>query len=408
MAIHLTVRRLLAIALLYGASCHIAAHAKENKNLAPKATAAEASGSFREIPFLDKAFIDPAPTAKKDGIPVGKLGVDGGNKARIMQLAQQIASTHHENLDSLLIAHRGKLLFESYYLRGRVDLPHPQASASKTYTSMALGRAIQMGYLTMADLDKPLISFLKELDPTTLVEGAELITLHTALTMTTGIRIAEEQWAEFDRNPSQIQGQQHVQAILEKSAPISKDSQTFLYGTGPGLVMQVINTVVPGTAEDFIKHELLDKLGITNYDWQTAPNGLPEAGWRTSMTSRDMLKWGMLAANQGQWKGEQLISEAFIKRAASRILYTGDDDVYGGGKDVSNQGYGYLWWSSDLKHGDKSYFNTSAQGGGGQYIILIEALDLIIVVTAHENDNTTLQMTAEHILPAFISDTVKE
>ncbi len=407
MTIHLTIRSLLIIALLSGAGSYIAASAKENNNHAPEATTAEASGSFRDIPFLDNAFIDAAPADKNDGIPVGKLGVDGGNKDSIMRLAQEIAGSHHGSLDSLLIAHKGKLLFESYYLRGRVDLPHPQASATKTYTGMALGRAIQLGYLSMADLDKPLVSFLQDLDPTTFVEGAELVTLHTAMTMTTGIRITAEQWAEFETDPSQIQGQQHLQAIFEHSAPITAESQTFLYGTGPGLVMQVLNAVVPGTVEDFIKHELLDKLGIANYNWQTAPNGLPEAGWRTSMTSRDMLKWGMLAAGKGQWKGEQLVPEAFINRAASRLLTTGDDDVYGGGKHVSKLGYGYFWWSADLKHGDKSYFSTSAQGGGGQYIILIEELDLIIVVTAHENDNSTLQMTAKQIVPAFLSGTAQ-
>jgi CubicO group peptidase (beta-lactamase class C family) len=85
----------------------------------------------------------------------------------------------------------------------------------------------------------------------------------------------------------------------------------------------------------------------------------------------------------------------------SSIIHTGDDDVFGGGEVVSKQGYGYFWWSGDLKHGNKSYFSTSAQGGGGQYIILIEELDLMVVFTAHD-DMSTLQMTAERILPAFI------
>ena len=166
--------------------------------------------------------------------------------------------------------------------------------------------------------------------------------------------------------------------------------------------MQVLDAVVPGSAADFIKKELLDKMGITNYKWLTAPSGLPEAGWRTSITSRDMVKWGMLVMNKGKWNGEQLIPEVYIDQAISRIVLTGDDDVFGGGVAVSNQGYGYYWWSADLQVGDTTYFSTSAQGGGGQYIILIEELDLMLVVTAHDNDNRTLQLTAEHILPAFV------
>lgn len=377
-------------------------YAQKSKNSAPMATAAEAQLSFRDIPYLKEAFINPIPQDQNDGIPVGELGRDGGDKALILKLAQEIAVDNTDKYDSFLVVHQGKLLFESYYNCGRINLPHPQASATKAYTGLALGRAIQLGYLNMDDLQKPVTHFLKDLDPSKFVEGTELITLHTALTMTTGIRISEEQWKAFDENPGMIQGQKQVQAMLEHSTPITAESQTFLYGTGPGLVMQVIEAVVPGTAKDFIKTELLDKLGIDNYKWRTSPSGLPESGWRTSMTSRNMVKWGLLATNKGQWKGEQLVPEAFINKATSRILLTGDDDVYGGGPDVVNQGYGYYWWSADLNHGDTTYFSRSAQGGGGQYIILVEALDLMIVVTAHENDNHTLQRTAERIIPAFL------
>ena len=376
--------------------------AQNDSGLAPEATPDEAKLSFRDIPHEGKAFFTANPTDRKDGIPVGVLGKDGGNKAMILKLAEEIAENNENKFDSFLIFHDNKLLFESYYLRGRVNLPHPQASATKAYTGLALGRAIQLGYLTMEDLDKPVVSFLKELDPKKFVAGTELVTLHNALTMTTGIRIPREQWQAFEKVPDQIKGQKQVQAIFEHSTPITPESQTFLYGTGPGLIMQVINAVVPGNAKDFIKTELLDKMGIVNYRWLTQVSGLPEAGWRTSMTSRDMVKWGILAANKGKWNDEQLVPEAFINKATSRILLTGDDDVYGGGKDVFNQGYGYFWWSADLKHNGKTYFSRSAQGGGGQYIILIEELDLMIVFTGHNNDNYTLQLTAERIIPAFL------
>ncbi len=376
--------------------------AQQGNSVAPKATTAETTLSFRDFPDLKKAFIDVAPSDKKDNIPVGKLGIDGGDKAMIVKLAQEIADNKLDPNDSFLIVYKGKLLFESYYRKGRIDLPHFQASATKAYTCLALGRAIQLGYLTMSDLDKPLISFLKDLDPTKFVEGVEKITMHKAMTMRSGIRISKEQRKAFEKTPAQLKGQKQVQTFLEHSVPITLASQSFLYQDDPRLVMQVIEAIVPGTAKNFIKKELLDKMGITTYGWETDINGLPVSASRSSMTSRDMVKWGILTSKKGKWKGEQLVPEAFITKATSRILLTGDDDVYGGGKDVSNQGYGYYWWSADLKYDDKSYFCVSAQGGGGQYIILIEELDLIIVVTSHENDNSTLQIVAERILPAFV------
>lgn len=406
MIVNVNSKFLIAITFLIylgnGNTINASEKSKEPIKVAPQATAAQIKLSFRDVPELEKAFIDVAPNARNDGLVVGELGVDGGNKKLIVKLAQEIAEGQHGKFDSLLINHKGKLLFESYYSRGRINLPHPQASATKAYTGFALGRAIELGYLSMEDLDKPLVNFLKELDPEKLPKGVEKLSLHQAMTMRSGIRINDDQREQLQKERSQLKGQKEVQAYLEASAPITAESQAFKYQFDPMLVMQVIEAVVPGAAKDFIESQLLDKMGIENYAWNTAPSGLPTSGSRTSMTSRDMLKWGTLASNKGEWNGEQLVPKAFIDKGINRILTTGDDDIHGGGKNVSQQGYGYYWWSADLEYENRKYFATSAQGGGSQFIILIEELDLMIVSTASDNDISTLQIVAERIVPAFV------
>ncbi|WP_106794237.1 serine hydrolase [Aquimarina sp. Aq78] len=373
--------------------------AQQSDSPAPEATAAEAKISFWDLPYLKEAFIDITPADRKDDLAVGELGVNGGNKDMIIKLAEEIADSMHGLYDSMLITHKGKLLFESYYRRGRVNLAGDQASAAKAYTSLALGRAIQLGYLSMADLNKPLISFLKDLDPTKFVEGAEKITLHKALTMRGGLRISEEQREEFEKNPNKLKGQGQVQTLLEHSAPITLASQNYSYGNfNPTLVMQVIEAVVPGTAQDFIKNELLDKMGITNYDWRTAVSGLPEAGWRVSMTSRDMVKWGTLVINKGKWNGEQLISAEFLANATSNLIKPTEDwqpDSYN---------YGYFFYQTNITVGDKNYDTTFAWGGGGQYIITVDELDLVVVITGHDREDTIFTQVSKIILPAFVKD----
>lgn len=390
--------RITAILLLTNMTIQSSVYAQK---AAPEASSVEVKLSFSDIPDLREAFIDPAPTDQKDGIQVGELGIDGGNKAMVLQLAQEIADGKYGNFDSYLITYKGKLIFESYYRRGRVNLPHPQASATKAYTSLALGRAIQLGYLTMADLDKPLISFLKDLELSKLAEGVEHITLHKALTMRSGIRVSNEKREALEKKPRRVKGQRHVQAYLEHTTPITPDSQQFKYQFDPMLVMQVIDAVVPGSAEDFIKHELLDKMGIRNYGWETDVSGLPKSGSRSSMTSRDMIKWGTLVINKGKWNGEQLVPEAFIARATSKIVDQSDeyDDTANG---VSGTSYGYFWWQADLSVGDKTYLSKGARGGSGQTIIVIDALDLVIATTTHRDVDDVTAVTATRVLPAFI------
>ena len=169
MTYHLKTKKIIAVILLSGFSSLVAANAhidtqvstQENDNLAPEVSAADAKLSFRDMPHLKKAFIDTTPTAREDNISVGALGNSSGDKDMIVTLANEIANGKHGQFDSLLIAHKDKLVFESYYLRGRVNLPHHQMSATKSYVSLAIGRAIQLGYLTMADLDKPIVSFFE-------------------------------------------------------------------------------------------------------------------------------------------------------------------------------------------------------------------------------------------------------
>lgn len=400
MTINLKFKILLAVALLssFGSFGSFAAQsAEDDKSLAPEVAASEANLSFRDIPILEKAFIDTAPAARNGAIPVGELGVDAGEKAMIIKLAEEIGDGKHGSYDSLLIAHKGKLLFESYYRRGRINLAHGQASAVKAYTSLALGRAIQMGYLTMEDLDKPLVSFLKDLDPAKFVEGAEKITLHKALTMHGGLSIDREKWKEVENNPAPLQGQGLVQTLLEHSGPITAESQTYLYGNfNPMLVMTVIDAVVPGTAQDFIKNEILDKLGITNYSWDTHISGLPQAGWMVSMTSRDMLKWGSVVLNKGKWKGEQLISAEYLAKATSGIVKPTEDWM------PDSYRFGYFWYYTPITVGDKSYDATFAWGGGGQRVIVVDKLDLTIVITGHDAEDTIMAQISNAVLPAFV------
>lgn len=386
---------LLAIALL-APTAPLSLSAASN-GLAPEVTdlnSADISyGLEAKLPDLKDAYISAEPSDMKDGIPVGKLDSDGVDKDLILQYANDIAAGKFDVTDSLLIMHKGKLILESYYKRGRQNYPHYQMSITKSYTALALGRAIQLGYLSMDDLNKPVVSFLKDIDQSKLVKGADQITIAQAMNMGSGIRIDKEKARELMKHRELLKGQGQIEAYMANSTPIPPAPREFKYqGADPSMTMQVLEAVVPGTAKDFIDKELLKPLGIVNYAWQDDISGLPKAAAGCSFRSRDMLKFGMLVANEGKWNDEQLVPAKFVEQATGR-LHTNEGGT----------SYGYFWWRADMKVGDKSYDCKSGRGAGGQFILMLPELDLIIVTTSHNKGmGKTLENTPKHLLPAFI------
>lgn len=387
---------ILCSALLMTGAAALATNATESGAPAPEASTAEAVLPFRDIPVLETAFIDTSPAQRDDGILVGALNLAPRHEAKLTKLATEIGEGKYGRYDSMLIMQRDQLVFESYFMRGRINLAHGQASATKGYTSLILGRAIELGYLTLADLDKPIIDFLQDIDRSKLVAGAEQITLHKALTMHGGLNVPDERWQELEKDPVPLQGQGLVQTLFENSDPITDETQVYRYGNfNPMLVMTVIDAVVPGSAQDFIKTELLDKLGITNFSWGDHISGLPQAGWMVSMASRDMLKWGSVAVNEGRLNGEQLISSEYLAKATSPIVNPTEDWI------PDSYRYGYFWYHTPINVGDKTYDVRFAWGGGGQRVIVVEALELVIVITGHDRDDGIMTQVSEVVIPAF-------
>lgn len=373
-----------------------------SNGLAPEITDLSAEDvSYRlehQLPYLKEPFVDLKPQDRADGILVGEVGRDGGDRAAVLKFVQQLAKPSDDlkngKTDSLLIGFRGKLLVEAYFRRGRINYPHYQMSITKSYTAMAIGRAIQLGHLTMDDLHKPAISFLKELKPDQFVAGAGAITLHQAMHMTSGIRISKDKVDQLRKTTGRLNGQRQIQAYLEYSSPIAKAPREFKYqSSDPSITMQVLEAVVPGGAKNFIRKELLGRLGIKNYQWQPDVSGLPKSAAGSSIRSRDMLKMGLLVLGKGKWKGEQLIPAEFVEQATSSIRNT-----------RGKTAYGYFWWTEDYEIGSKTYHCKQGRGAGGQFIFMFPELDLIAVVTAHNKGmGNMLQALPHTLIPAFVT-----
>ena len=352
--------------------------------------------SEKKIPYLNQPFISPAPRDRKDQLKVGKLGAGGEDRERILAYARRLAepsdSVKFGNTDSLLIAHRGKLILEAYYRRGRVNYPHYQMSITKSYTAYAIGRAIQLGHMTMEDLNKPVASFLKDIDSSQLAEGANEITLDQAMQMSSGILLPQKRLSDILSQPEQLLGQGQAQAYLHFTRPLPPAPKPFKYqASDPVLTMQVLEAVVPGTAEQFICDHLLKPLGISNFNWQEDLSGYPKSAAGSSIRSRDMIKFGLLTLKQGTWNGKQLLPRAFVIKATSPLVQTNEENFYG-----------YFWWHQTREIQGRKYPLIQGRGAGGQFIFVAPSIDLVIVATAHNQGmGKMLKELPENLIPAF-------
>lgn len=81
----------------------------------------------------------------------------------------------------------------------------------------------------------------------------------------------------------------------------------------------------------------------------------------------DQARFGLLFARSGNWDGEQLVSEKWIEMAKN--------------PSEPNPDYGYMWWllKGDTDWGDVPDHVYYAAGFGGNYIIVDDQNDLVIV-----------------------------
>ncbi|HBU58547.1 MAG TPA: hypothetical protein DEB48_01750 [Verrucomicrobiales bacterium] len=338
-----------------------------------------------ELPNLEKAYISSSPKDLNDGLKVGRLDAPGTVKA-IEALRRADAKGQFANLDSILLWKDGKLIFEMYARRGRVDAPHYAMSITKTLTSMALARAIQLGHLRLDDLDRPVLDFMPNINRKKIKPGVETITLSDALMMKSGLRFKDrltEHRLALDYN-----GQEYFQKLFENTAAVTPQSKKYKYGgVDPLLVMMAINQKVPGRVQDFIHKELIANVRGDVYLWNKHGSGLPKAGAGSSFTSRALVKLGITVLQGGKFNGRQLLDPEYVKRIMDR-----------------QKGEGYFYFFHNRRVRSEEINFISGIGAGGQLMSIFPELNVVAVATSHNTkgqNGKPLEAIMNHLIPLF-------
>ncbi|MFN2304881.1 MAG: serine hydrolase domain-containing protein [Anaerolineales bacterium] len=119
-------------------------------------------------------------------------------------------------------------------------------------------------------------------------------------------------------------------------------------------------------------------------------------------TARDAARFGQLYLDEGAYEDEQIVSSEWVRD--SLRSYTEDAKNYGMSLVFKDLGYGYGWWTARV---GKHHFSF-AWGHGGQLIVLLDDLDMVIVTTAdpffgeHSGDSWKHEKAIMNLVGKFI------
>lgn len=307
------------------------------------------------------------PARLEDGWEIARPDEVGLEPGAVEALYRRFYSKREfYNATALLLVRDGRLIAEGY-TRAPVDplaLRHVQ-SITKSVTSLVFGTLHDDG--TFPALDERLGDIL----PASAFTGdprAREITLRHLLTMTSGVELDNHNFATR-LLMGRPRGQERV--ILARPFYADPGREFFYRDADPQLLSYAVEARTGRTLEAIAEERLFSPLGIRAHYWEHNIDGVTLGAHALWLRARDLARIGQLALDEGEWRGERIVSADWIHRSTSTQIDPGSRDPAAVGF-----GYGFYWWVLP----DMGAY--AAWGHGGQYILVLPEARLVAVLTA--------------------------
>jgi CubicO group peptidase (beta-lactamase class C family) len=277
-----------------------------------------------------------SPEQINDGIQTGAMKDARIDEEYIKLLQDSITAGIYPNIHSILILRNNRLVYEHYWaghdenrktnfvghtLHHRDSL-HDIRSITKNITSAAVMIALDQGKIQ--NLDQQLFEFFPEFSK--YAEGKKNdITIRHLLTMTSGLN-----WKESYNDSLKIHDVSYAIDYILRQPLVEIPGSKFSYNSASTqLLAQIIEKTTGMDIEIFTGKHLFGPLGINNFEWTKEKNGLISAWAGLRLSSRDMMKFGMLYLNNGKWNEKQIISSNLVDESTRRHIYSEEPYGYG-------------------------------------------------------------------------------
>jgi CubicO group peptidase (beta-lactamase class C family) len=342
-----------------------------------------------------------SPLQLDDGWPVSTLEKEGIDQATIEKFVQKLIDMRQEDVStsqvhSLLIARHGKLVLEEYFHGFDRDTPHDTRSASKSWTNVLIGAAMQAG--VPIRLDTPVYETMLGSVPSDLDPRKKAMTLEHLISMTAGFDCDDSGDRPGDEDVMQEQTAEPdwYRYALNVLMAWNSGEKIVYCSMKPNLAAGMLEKIAGEPLPEMFYRLVAKPLRMGKYHLFLQPTGQAYGGGGHHFTTRDFMKLTQLFLNDGQWEGQQIVSREWAQKsgAALRVL-----------SPRSGQTYGYLWNSFAYPYRGRKLHAYFPGGNGGQVYIGIPDLDLLIAFTGGNYADAVLfrsqrEFVPEDILPA--------
>ena len=290
---------------------------------------------------------------------------------------------NNQEFHSFMLVKNGHVVSECWWEPYGKQYRHQLFSLSKSFTSTAIGMAVDEGLLTVDTLLSDIFADEFKQLGNRMDEKMSKMTVKNLLTMGTGAEYENWNWTEGEF------GQNNIIGFLQSHLKYEPGSKFFYHTLATYMQSAVITRLTKQKLVDYLRPRLFEPLGIDPV-WEEDNLGISFGGFGLNITTDEIAKFGQFYLQKGNWNGKQLVSSKWIAEATSKQIENGDDP----NSDWA-QGYGYQFWQckpDGVYRGDGMY---------GQYCIVLPNENSVIAITSNVDMPKVLNLIWDILLPAL-------
>ncbi|MEM9981399.1 MAG: serine hydrolase, partial [Bacteroidota bacterium] len=309
-----------------------------------------------------------------------------GINPSMLALMPAMNSGKYEHIHSILITKENKLVFEEYFHGYNREYLHDIRSSFKSISSLLLGKAMMED--ESIKINDPILHYYPEY--TISDKDKQAITIHQALTMSTGLQLEDE---------DEMQWRNNDWVGYKLDLPMAyQPGKKYQYSSGG---MNLLTGVLQKSTEKylplFIYEAMLLPMDIRKFQMRTSPAGRAYLPGDFYLRPLDFTKFGLLVLNKGRWNDQQLVTAEWINTSTQPHIKSSWP---------KNADYGYLWRLIERNVGGKPMKTIEAWGNGGQFLIIIPEAKMTVTFTGGnynlfpEMEEKPFEILEKYILPA--------